>query len=396
MSALQASLKSQSIQESTTLAISAKANLLKSQGQDVVSLSAGEPDFGTPESVCQAAIQAIQNGQTRYTAATGTPELKAAAAQWFEREFNLNYGPKQIMATAGVKPGLQLALMSLINPGDKVLIPCPYWVSYPAMINIAGGISIDLPGVPDQDFVHSGEQIMAAAKEHGAKGIILNFPNNPSGAVPSKAQIEEIVHAARETGMWVLSDEIYFKLLYDGAEHFSAAAVPGAKDFVVVATGGTKSHSLTGWRIGLLAGPEEIIAAAGRMQSQAMGNPCSISQAAAVAACADTFADEMDMRMQAFSQRRAYLLEEVNKIPGMSLRPPKGAFYALVDVRPLCEKLQMDDAVIVNRLLEEQLLAVVPGSAFAMPGFIRLSYAASMEDLNKGVARLRAFVDSCA
>lgn len=391
---LQPNLRSQSLTESVTLAIAGKAKKLKADGVDVVSLSAGEPDFGTIESVAQAGVEAIRGGQTRYTAAAGTPELRAAGAAWFQSEYGLDYTTTQVMATAGVKPALHMALMAILEPGDTVLLPAPYWVSYPSLVEIAGGRSVGVPAVPDQAFVHTGEQILAAAREQNAKGVILNYPNNPTGAVPTAAQIKDLVDAAVEADLWIISDEIYAKITYDGAECLSPASL--APERTLVVNGGSKSHSLTGWRIGFLAGPADIIAAAAKMQSQAIGNPCSVSQAAGLVAAAGDHRAEVARRVAAFDERRRYLVAALNEIDGVSAQMPLGAFYVMADARQLCERLGIDDVELCSRLLDQAGLALVPGQPFAAPGFVRLSYAASMDDLKDAVARLARFAETNA
>ncbi|MHC4513732.1 MAG: pyridoxal phosphate-dependent aminotransferase [Planctomycetota bacterium] len=391
MSLSEQSNRARAISDSVTLAIAAKARELRSQGLDVISLSAGEPDFGTVETVAAAGVEAIHSGQTRYTAAAGTPELRAAASAWFSKTYGLEFSPAEVMVTAGAKPALHMALMATVNPGDPVLIPAPYWVSYPDLVRIADGTPTILDAVPDQHFIHSGEQILAAAREHGAKGLILNYPGNPSGAVPTREQLGAIVDACVEADLWILSDEIYGQLIYDGVEHCSPAAFEQAKGRVMVVNGGSKSHSMTGWRVGFLAGPKAVVQAASRLQSQVIGNACSISQAAALQACEGDHRDEMQRRLRAFDERRHFMVEQINNISGLKLTPPKGAFYAMVDARQLCSLMHIDDVGLAERLLADALLAVVPGSAFALPGFIRLSYATSMDDLQKAVERLRDF-----
>ena len=393
MAALTPNARARAVAESATLAISARAAEMKAEGLDVVALSAGEPDFPTPEVVAQAGVHAIQSGNTRYTATSGTPELRRAAAAWIEREFGLRYQPNQVMATAGAKAGLHMALTSIVEPGDRVCLLAPLWVSYPDLVRVAGGEPIVLPPVPDQKFVHSGEQIDAAAREHGAKGLIINFPNNPSGAVPTRDQMRAIVDAAAANDMWIISDEIYASMCYEGREHVSPAAVPGGAERTVFIGGATKSHTFTGWRVAFLAGPADVVAAAGRVQSQVIGNPCTISQAAAVAICNGDFDAERATRLAAFAERRDFLVNGINEIEGLVLETPGGAFYALVDARPVCERLGIDDLEMAKRLLEQQHLAVVPGGPFGIPGFIRLSYAASMDQLQLGLQRLARFVE---
>ncbi len=391
MSLPQTSNRAGAISESVTLAIAQKARDLRSQGMDVVSLSAGEPDFGTVEPVAEAGIQAIRSGQTRYTAAAGIPELREAAARWFRATYGLEFAASEVMVTAGAKPALHMALMAVVNDADPVLMLAPYWVSYPDLIRVAGGNPVPVEAVPQQDFIHTGEQVLEAAKQHGAKGLILNYPNNPSGAVPTRDQVQGIVDACVEANLWILSDEIYGQIIYDGHKHYSPASFEQARGRVMVVNGGTKSHSMTGWRVGFLAGPEPIIQAATRLQSQVIGNTSSISQAAALEVCQGDHHDEIQRRLAEFDERRQFMVEELSSIPGLSLKPPKGAFYAMVDARRLCSLMHINDVELAERLLSDFQLAVVPGAAFDLPGFIRLSYATSMDQLEKAIERLRDF-----
>lgn len=390
--ALQLSSKARAVEESTTLAISARAGALRAAGKPVISLSAGEPDFGTPEPIRRAGIAAIEGGHTRYTATSGIPALREQGAAWLGRAFGLDLaGAEEVMVTAGAKPALHLAFTTLLEPGDRVLVPAPYWVSYPDLVRLSGGEPVVLPACPDQGFVHTPEQIAAAARENGAKGIVLNFPNNPSGAVPEADWVARVVEACAREDLWILSDEIYGLILYDGARHVSPAAVPGGRDRTIVVTGGTKSHSLTGWRVGLMAGPADVIAAAGRIQSQAIGNTCTISQHACIACVTEDFEDELRTRLASFDERRRFLVETLPKIPGLALEAPRGAFYAFVDARELCAARAQDDVAFCQDLLESVHVAAVPGTAFGCPGFVRLSYAASMDDLREASDRLRRF-----
>jgi aspartate aminotransferase len=384
--------RSRRIEESVTLAIAARAAKLKAAGRDVVSLGAGEPDFPTPESIARAGAEAIEQGRYRYTAASGVPELRAGGAAWFESTFGLDYTPDEVMVTAGAKPALHMALDTIVEPGDRVLVLAPYWVSYPALVRMAGGEPVILEQVPEQGFVHAAAAIDAAVRRHAVRGIVTNFPNNPSGAVPTREQMQALVKVAAAHDLWIVSDEIYALLRYDGAEHVSPAMVPGGRQRTLIVNGFTKSHTLTGWRIGFLAGPAAVIEAASRIQSQVLGNPCTISQHAALAACAEPPFAEVERRLPALDERRRFLCEQIPRLPGLALHPPRGAFYALVDARQLCWDRGLDDLQLCEQLLEEQLLAIVPGSAFGAPGFVRLSYAASMDDLRRAVARLRAFL----
>ncbi len=394
MSGLLPNARSRRIEESATLAISAKAARLKAEGKDVVSLGAGEPDFPVPAPIAEAGVRAIQEGNYRYTPAPGVPELRAAGARWLQQAFGLSYAKEEVMVCAGAKAALHMALDAIVEPGDRVLILAPYWVSYPALVTMSDGVPAVVPAVPEQGFVHTAEQVAAAIAQHGAKGIILNFPNNPSGMAPTREQVQAIVDTCLRHGLWIVSDEIYATLLYDGATHISPAALPGARDRTIVVNGFTKSHTLTGWRTSFLAGPRAVVDAACRIQSQVLGNPCTISQAATLAACEVPVPGEHEKRMLAFDERRRFLIDRVNRIPGMKLVPPRGAFYALIDVREFCRARGIDDVTFCERLLDRHLIAAVPGSAFAIPGFVRLSYAASMETLRKAVDRLAAFAEA--
>ncbi len=326
MAGLAPNARSRRIAESATLAIMARAARLKAEGVDVVSLGAGEPDFATPGPIAEAGIRAIEQGNTRYTAAAGVPELRAAGARWLSATFGLAYGADEVMVCAGAKAALHMALAAVVEPGDPVLILAPYWVSYPALVTMAGGQPVILPATPERNFVHDAAAIDAAAKQHGAKGLLLNFPNNPSGTVPARADVQAIVDVAQQRGMWILSDEIYSTLLYDGAQHVSPAALTGGPERTLVVNGFTKSHTLTGWRTSFLAGPRAVIDACSRIQSQVLGNPCTISQAATLVACERPLPDEQQRRMRAFDERRRYLVDEIIRVPGLALTAPRGAF----------------------------------------------------------------------
>jgi aspartate aminotransferase len=386
--------RSRRIEASATLAISAQAAAMRQRGLDVVSLGAGEPDFPTPGPIAAAGVRAIEEGNTRYTAAAGVPQLRAAGAEWLRTAFGLDYTAAEVMVCAGAKAALHMALDAVVEPGDAVLILAPHWVSYPALVTMADGVPIVVPAVPERGFVHDAAAIEAAAREHGAKGLILNFPNNPSGAVPTRAQMQAIVDTARQLDLWLVSDEIYASLLYDGAVHVSPAALPGGRERTVVVSGFTKSHTMTGWRTSFLAGPQPVIDACSRIQSQVLGNACTISQAAMLAACEVPMPEDQAERRRAFGERRAFLLEALADVPGLSLQPPRGAFYAFVDARALGRTRGVDDVDMAQQLLEQQRLAVVPGSAFAAPGFLRLSYAVSLDQLRSAVERLRAYAEA--
>ncbi len=366
---------------------------MQASGLDIVSVSAGEPDFPTPGYIAQAGVHAIQSGKTRYTATSGQPEVRRAARGWWKRVYEVDLDDGELMITAGAKPALHMAFLALIEEGDRVLIPAPLWVSYPDLVRIAGGVPITIAASPERGFVLDPDTLRAQARTHGAKGIILNYPNNPSGAVPTPLQMEALLRAAMECGLWIVSDEIYGTLVYEGVQYRSAGTFAFARERVILVGGGTKSHSLTGWRIGFLCGPKAIIAAAGRVQSQVLGNPCTISQEAVLAMCNGNDTDEQAKRLRSFDARRRWVMQNIGTLPGFTLHSaPLGAFYALFDVRELCARLRTDDVGLATRLLEEAHVALVPGSAFEIPGFLRLSYAASASELEKAAKRLADFV----
>lgn len=376
-----------------TLAITAEVLRLKAAGHDVVSLGAGEPDFPTPEPIAKAGIDAIERGDYRYTAASGKPALRAAGAEWLSATFGLSYDESEVIVCAGAKGALHMALDTLVEPGDRVLVLAPYWVSYPALVTMADGEPVIVPPAPQRGFVHDEATLARFADEHDAKGVIANFPNNPSGAVAGRDDVRALVDLCARRDMWIVSDEIYATLLYDDAKHVSPAAVPGGRDRTLVVNGFTKSHTLTGWRTSFLAGPAPVVGAAARIQSQVLGNPCTISQAAMLQACRDPMPAHTAERMRAFDERRRYLVDAVNQLPGLTLQPPRGAFYAMIDVRSICGARGLDDVAAARQLLERHHLALVPGSAFGAPGFLRASYAAAMESLEKAVLRLRTWCE---
>lgn len=392
MTGLVPNARSRLIEASATLAITDTANKLKAAGHDVVSLGAGEPDFPTPEPIAQAGIEAIEQGNYRYTSAAGTPELRKAGAEWLSSSFGLDYAADEVMVCAGAKAALHMALAAIVEPGDRVLVLAPYWVSYPAMVTLAGGEPVVLPPNPGRGFVHDEASIEAMARKHDAAGVIVNFPNNPSGSVPGKNDVEALVDVCARRDMWIISDEIYSTLLYDDAVHISPAKVAGGRERTVVVNGFTKSHTLTGWRTSFLAASKDVVATAARLQSQVLGNPCTISQAATLKACQLPLPDEHKWRMAAFTERRDYLVREINQLQGISLAKPRGAFYALMDIRPICEAREITDLQACRELLDEHHLALVPGSAFGAPGFVRASFAVSLDTLKKAVDRLATWV----
>jgi len=378
--------------ESPTLAITQRARELRAAGKQILSLSAGEPDFPTPAAIAEAGIAAIRSGKTRYTAAAGTQSLRDRVSEALARDFGLDYAPREICISASTKPGIFLSLCGILEDGDEVVVPAPYWVSYPEMVRLAGGQAVMLPCHERDGFLPDPERLEAALARPRVRGILWNSPNNPSGAVWPEPRVAELVGMCRRLDRWILADEIYSKIVYDG-RHVSPGAVAGGKDVTVVLGGLSKSYSMTGWRLGWIAGPEHLVGPTIRVQGQLFGNACSISQAAAEVALGDEGSAACREMVAAFAARRDYLLAAIPKVRGLTLYPPDGAFYLFPGCQEILDGLGIDDEQLAVRLLDEAEIAVVPGTAFGAPGHIRLSFAASMETLEQAVARLSEWID---
>lgn len=387
------------ISPSPTLAIDAKAKEMRQNGRDVVSFCAGEPDFVTPQYIRTAAHEALDMGLTKYTPSSGTMGLRRAICQKLKRDNGLTYTPGQVIVSNGAKFALYAALAALVNPGDEVIIPTPCWVSYPEMVRIVGGVPVLVPGKPEKGFVTEAQDLLPFVTER-TKALILNTPNNPNGCIWNRKQLEEIAALAVERGFYVISDEIYEKLIYDGEEHVSIASL-GEDIFkqTVVVNGVSKAFAMTGWRIGYAAGPEAVIKAMGSLQSQVASGSNSIAQYAAEAALTDERCDAEIERMRlAYDERRQHIVERLSAIPGIRCVMPKGAFYVMMDMSALIGKRCGDVVIDGSMAFAEQLLdradvAIVPGAAFCTEGFCRLSYATSMECIDKGIDRIAAFVE---
>jgi aspartate aminotransferase len=379
------------ISESATLAITARAAELRASGKDVISLSAGEPDFRTPEVPSKGGIAAIEAGHTKYTAAAGLPQLRDAVSRSLERDFGMRYERKEVCVTAGTKPAIHLTLLSLCEPGDEIIILAPYWVSYPDLVRLVDGKPVVLQGEEENDFLPSEREIEKHFEE-GARGIILNTPCNPTGTVWPKERVQHLVDTVAKHDAWILSDEIYAQILYGEAKHVSPAQLPGGRERTVVLNGFSKSFSMTGWRIGYLAAPENLTHAVIRAQSQMIGNACTPSQHGAIAALSDEAQAARLQMVEAFTERRAFMIEALPKLPGLTLRAPEGAFYLFPGVQKVLEQLGCDDVELAKRLLNDALLAVVPGTAFGLPGHIRMSFASSLDELKRAVERLESFL----
>ena len=387
------------IKPSPTIAVTQKARELKASGKDIIGLGAGEPDFDTPDNIKQAAIQAIKDGDTKYTAVDGTPALKDAIIKKFERENNLKYQIDQITVGAGGKHVIYNAMMATLNEGDEVVVPAPYWVSYPDMVLLAGGIPVILECNEKQGFkINPSELEKTITKK--TKWIILNSPSNPTGACYSEKDIREIAKVLeKHPHVYILSDDIYEHVVYAGFKFFTIAQIDSLKDRVLTMNGVSKAYSMTGWRIGYAAGPKEIIKAIAKIQSQSTTNPSSISQAAAVEALNGT-QDFIKQRAKSFQERRDYVVKTLNEIEGIECLNPDGAFYVFPSCKGLIGKKESNGNVIkkdtdfVQYLLENNDVAVVQGSAFGLEGFFRISYATSMENLKKAMEKISSFCKS--
>ena len=374
---------------SITLAIAAKAKAMKAAGIDVCSLSAGEPDFDTPEHIKTAAKQALDAGKTKYGPVAGEPLLKAAIARKLREDNNLNYQPENIIVTNGGKHSLYNLMMALIEFGDEVIIPAPYWVSYPEMVKLASGTPVIVPTDASTAYKITPEQLNRAITPK-TKLFVLNSPCNPTGMVYSPAEIKALAEVIVDRDILVVSDEIYEKIIYDGAQHVSIGSV-GKEIFdrTIVSSGFAKGYSMTGWRIGYLAGPVELIKAAGTIQGHSTSNVCTFAQYGAIAALESSQESVEKMRL-AFADRRKVIFELLDAIPGISCIKPDGAFYMFVNI----SKTGMTSLEFSDAFLEQQQVAVIPGIAFGADDHIRLSYATDLDTIKKAVERLDKFVGS--
>jgi len=385
------SVKIGSVEESQTLALTKQAAQLRARGIDVVSLTAGEPDFNTPEHVKEAAIRAIGENFTHYTANPGIPDLITAIIEKFATKNGLVFSPSQILVSCGAKHSIFNALLAICNPGDEVIIPAPYWVSYPEMAKIADGVPVVVPTTRETGFKLTPEALGKAVTPR-SKVLIINTPSNPTGSVYSRGELEALAPLIESSGLYVISDEIYEDILYDGLTHQSVAGIGGLADRVVTVSGVSKAYAMTGWRIGYMGGPGEVISAAAKVQSQSTSNANSIAQKAALAAL--TGPDDDVRRMVAeFRKRRDLFTAALREIPGMVLDPPGGAFYLFPDVSAYTGARAGDTVItgdmnLSSYLLERAKVAVVPGTPFGSPGHIRFSYACSVADITEAASRL--------
>ncbi|WOR15127.1 pyridoxal phosphate-dependent aminotransferase [Hyphomonas sp. FCG-A18] len=400
MSALKTSDAVNRVAPSATIAVTTKAAELRRAGEDVIGLGAGEPDFDTPDHIKQAAIDAINAGKTKYTPADGLPELKEAICAKFKRDNDLTYTPDQVHVAPGGKPVIFNALVSTLNEGDEVVIPAPYWVSYPEMVKLCGGTPVVVSCGPNAQYKLTPEALEGAITPN-TKWLILNSPSNPTGAAYTKDELKALGQVLlRHPQVWILTDDMYEHLVYDGFEYSTIAQVePGLYDRTLTMNGVSKAYAMTGWRIGYAAGPADLIKTMRKVISQTTSNPCSVSQYAAIEALNGSH-DFLPERNAVFKQRRDFVVAELNKAEGLTCGTPEGAFY----VYPSCAgvigktapsgKVIKTDADFASELLEQEKVAVVMGEAFGLSPAFRISYATSNEALEKAMARIQKFCAS--
>lgn len=385
------------INASPTLAIDSKFKQMKADGLDVVGFGAGEPDFDTPKHIKQAAIDAINNNLTKYTPASGTLELKKAICKKFKDDNGLSYEPNQIVVSNGAKHSLVNAFGALLNPGDEVIIPAPFWVSYPEMVKYCDGVPVVIHTTEADGFKFTAEQFENAITNK-TKALVLNSPSNPTGMMYSKAELEAIADVAVKHNIYVISDEIYEKLVYTDTKHISIASLNNKiKDLTIVINGVSKTYAMTGWRIGFTASNPELAKLMGNVQSHVTSNPNSIAQAATVAALLGP-KDDLEIMKKAFDERRKHMVERINRIDGVSCIMPEGAFYVMMNISKLFGKTIAGTVVnsaedFANVFLDKCLVAVVPGTSFEAREFVRWSYATSMENIDEGLNRLEKLLN---
>ncbi len=384
------------IGSSPTLAITAKVKQMRQEGIDVIEFGAGEPDFDTPTHIKDAAKKALDEGFTKYTPSSGMKELKDAICKKFETDNNLSYSPEQVLVSCGAKHSIFNTILTLCSEGDEVILPSPYWVSYPEMVKVAGAKLVILETTRENNFKISSQELIEAITPK-TKLLILNSPSNPTGMIYTKEELLLISNILIEKGIFCVSDEIYEKIIYDGEKHISIASLGDeVKRLTIVINGVSKSYSMTGWRIGYAAGPKEIIQAMGNLQSHSTSNPTSISQKAALAALEGPV-DTIDNMVAKFIKRRDYIVKRLNSINGIFCLKPQGAFYIFSDISQVTgkifrEEMIKDSVFFAKVLLTEANVAVMPGSVFGMDNNLRLSYATSMENIIEGLNRIENIV----
>ncbi|PRR80227.1 Aspartate aminotransferase [Clostridium liquoris] len=391
------SKKAEQIQPSITLAITAKANEMKNNGIDVIGFGAGEPDFNTPENIQIAAIEAMKKGLTKYTPASGIKELKDAIVEKFKRENNLSYKPSQIIISTGAKQCLANAFSAILNPGDEVIIPTPYWVSYPELVKLADGVPVFVKTDENNSYKYDINELEKSINSK-TKAIIINSPNNPTGSVCTKEELIRLADFAREHNLIIISDEIYEKLIYGKEEHISIASLnEDTYKRTIVINGVSKTYAMTGWRIGYAAADEKIVKLMSNIQSHTTSGPNSIAQYASLEALVGD-QSSIHVMIEEFKKRRNYAVERINQINSISCIEPKGAFYVFINISNIIGKT-IDGKKIsgsldfCDKLLEKGRVAVVPGAGFGMDNFIRISYATSMDNIKNGLDRMEEFIN---
>ena len=384
------------VQASSTMAIDALAKQMKADGVDVIGFGAGEPDFNTPEHIKAAAIQAITGNVTRYTPASGTVELKKAVCARMKADCGVDYKPAQVVVSSGAKHCVYIALRALVNPGDEVILPAPFWVSYLELIKMVGAQPVVVTAQESAGFKMSAQQLRDAITSK-TKALILNNPSNPTGMVYSREELEAIAQVCLEHDVYIIADEIYYSLLYDGVKFTSVASLgEEVRKHTILINGVSKAYAMTGWRIGYALADEAVAKVMGNYLSHSTGSPCAISQAASVAALNGP-QDEVETMRQAFEARRDYIVERMNRIPGVSCIKPEGAFYVMMNIEQLLGKTICGETIhtcddFSSAFLKHGLVATVPCSGFGAPNFVRWSYATSMENIQKGLDRLEQFL----
>lgn len=384
------------VRASTTLAVDSLAKQMRAEGQDVIGFGTGEPDFDTPDNIKEAGIKAIREGKTKYTPAAGLPELRKVIAANMKKEFGLDYDFTQITVASGAKHNVYIALSALINPGDEVVLPAPYWVSYYEMIRMVGGVPFIVEAGEAQHFKITAQQLDSVIGKR-TKALILNNPSNPTGMLYSREELMEIAEVCKKHDIYVISDEIYSSLVYDGREFVSFASLSeDAYERTIIINGVSKSYAMTGWRIGYAASNKRIAKIMSNFLSHSTGAPGTMNQVAAIEAVKGPQEGVNDMR-RVFEERRNYIVERMNSIDGVSCIMPNGAFYVMMNIdkligRTMGGKLIENDDDFAMAFLEKALVAVVPCSGFGAPGFVRWTYAASMENIKEGLNRLEKFL----
>lgn len=388
--------KAKEINPSITLEITAKAKELKALGVDVVSFGAGEPDFNTPENIIEAAIKAMKDGKTKYTPTSGILDLRKAICKKLNEDNNLNYEPNQIVVSTGAKQSLANAFTAILNKGDEVIIATPYWVSYPELIKLSDGVPVFLRTIKENDYKYTIKELRSSITKN-TKAIVINSPNNPTGSIYSKDELVEIAEFAKENNLIIISDEIYEKLIYDNEEHISIASVSeDAYNRTVVINGLSKAYAMTGWRIGYSACNKKIAELMSSVQSHVTSNINSISQYAAIEALSGP-KERVNIMIKEFEKRRNYMINRLKKINDLSIIESKGAFYIMVCIDKYYNKSINNEKInssldFSKSILEEEKVAVIPGIAFGLDDYIRLSYATSMEIIEEGLNRLERYL----